>query len=104
MLVHAPTAHFHPSAVNSRRMNTCEKCARNPRRMNTYKIIGLKVPVESTLAKKGGRGWGYMTLTNLTAPAYNAASPMMPGRPEVTDSPPSRRRAAEFLGPFTRRE
>jgi len=45
-----------------------------------------------------------MTLTNLTAPAYNAASPMMPGRPEVTDSPPSRRRAAEFLGPFTRRE
>jgi len=105
---HHPSC-FRLPTTNSLTMNTYRKCACNPRRMNTYKIIGLKVPVESTLTKKGGRGWGYMTLTNPAAPAYNAASPMMLGRPEVTgagctcsppqtiDSPPSCWRAAEFL-------
>ena len=39
------------------RMNTCEKSVRNQRLgMNTYKNTGLKVPLESTLTKKGGGG------------------------------------------------
>jgi len=41
---------------NPYEMNTYEKCAYNPPRMNTYKIIGLKVLLESTLTEKGGGG------------------------------------------------
>jgi hypothetical protein len=34
----------------------CKESARNSRRMNTSEIIGLKVRVESTLAKNRGGG------------------------------------------------
>jgi len=50
------------------------------------------------------RQWRHKVLTNPPVHAYNALSPMTLFGPEVTDSPPSRRRAAEFLGPFTHRE
>ena len=42
--------------LSSFRMNTYEKSPCNPRRMNTYKNTGLKVPLESTLTKKRGGG------------------------------------------------
>jgi hypothetical protein len=37
-------------------MNTYAKCATNPCRMRTYKIIGLKVPYNEHLQKKWGEG------------------------------------------------
>ena len=46
------------------RMNTYKKSPPNPRRMNTYKIIGLKVPLESTLTKKPGGGGGQSRITD----------------------------------------
>ena len=48
------TFDFQPST--SFRMNTYAKRACNPRTMNTYKIIGLNLPLESTLTKKGEGG------------------------------------------------
>jgi hypothetical protein len=41
---------------NSSAMNTCEQFAAKPCRMNTYKINGRACHLESTLAKKQGRG------------------------------------------------
>ena len=56
-----PTLQFQISNLLSIfRMNTYIKFACNQPRMNTYKIIGLKVPLESTLTKKGGGGGGLL--------------------------------------------
>ena len=41
---------------NSSGMNTYAKCAANPCRMRTSKIIGLKVPCNEHLQKMGGEG------------------------------------------------
>jgi hypothetical protein len=57
-------------------MNTCEKSACISPEMNTYKIIGLKVPLESTLTKKPGGG----TPQNDQAVVAQAFLPVRPGR------------------------
>ncbi len=47
-------------------MNTYRKSICNPTKMNTYKIVRLKVPLESTLTKNTGGGYP-TTATALTA-------------------------------------
>ena len=41
---------------NPSRTNTYAKCAANPRKLRTYKIIGLKVSYNEHLRKNGGGG------------------------------------------------
>jgi hypothetical protein len=45
-----------PIAAMPSGINTSVKSVRNPSQTNTYKIAGLKLPVESTLTKKQGAG------------------------------------------------
>ena len=54
-------------------MNTYKKALSNPSKMNTYKIIGLKVPLESTLTKK--RVGGGASVTQI-APAHSHSIPL----------------------------
>jgi len=53
-------------------MNTYKKSPSNPSNMNTYKITGLKVPLESTLTKK--RVGGRVSVTQI-APAHSHSVP-----------------------------
>jgi hypothetical protein len=57
-------------------MNTYKKSACISPEMNTYKIIGLKVPLESTLAEKGGGG----TVHDAQAVVAQAFLPVRPDK------------------------
>jgi hypothetical protein len=62
--------HLQPAArtsINPCRMNTYAKCAANPRGMNTYKIIGLKVSCNQHLRKNRGGGGVIVTQHPLAA-------------------------------------
>jgi hypothetical protein len=60
-----PPAFYVPTfkRANLFRIHSYEKCARNSFRIHSYKIIGLKVPSNHTLTKKGG-GEGGKVLTS----------------------------------------